>query len=95
MRLYVAHNTSVNEAPNSTFVRNFAGGDVIVTNNPIFGDGEVLSGQGSEADNLQLPLDDLIADSWDAPIGSATRDGAVELPHVEGIQLAPSREFDR
>jgi hypothetical protein len=94
MRLYLAHNTFVNEAQAGSFVRNFAGGDVFLANNLVFGAGELLVGSGVQQGNLQLPLGERMGETWDPPRGSAAIDAAVALPATEGLSLTPSREFD-
>ena len=94
MRLYVAHNTFVNEAQAGSFVRNFAGGEVFVANNLVLGTGQILVGEGSVDGNLQLPLSERVDGTWSPPSGSAAIDGAVELPTPASLSLNPTREFD-
>lgn len=94
MRLYVVHNTFVNEATNGSLVRNFAGAEVLVANNLVFGVGQILVGEGLAGGNLQLQLSERVGDTWNPPPESAAIDGAIELPSPKGLSLRPSREFD-
>ncbi|MEJ2533849.1 MAG: hypothetical protein P8Y92_18920, partial [Halioglobus sp.] len=93
MKLFVINNTLVNEASQGTLVRNFAGGDVIVANNLIFGAGDFLAGEGSEANNFREDLRDRDGESWHAPEKSNAIDGAAEQPAVEGGSLTPTAQF--
>lgn len=93
MRLYVINNTFINEASSGSFVRNFAGGDVIVSNNLVFGKAEMLVGKGSERNNLRLPLRERVERSWSAPSGSAAIDRASKIGPAEGVSLVPVLEF--
>jgi hypothetical protein len=92
-RLFVAHNTLVNDAWNGTLVKNHAAGDALVVNNVIFGQGRFLMGQGLSLDNVSINLRLRQPDSWDPPPGSAAVDAAQELPTAEGTSLLPTREF--
>jgi hypothetical protein len=93
MKLYVVSNTFVNEAKNSVLVNNHAGGDVLVSNNLLFGAGKFLQGDGTESDNMKTPLSNRQSGSWAPSPGSAAIDRAVELSPVEGGSLIPDREF--
>ena len=93
MRLYVINNTFINEASSGSLVRNFAGGDVIVSNNLVFGKVEMLVGKGTARNNLRLPLRDRVAQTWSAPSGSAAIDGASRISPAEGVSLVPLSEF--
>jgi hypothetical protein len=94
MALYVINNTFINEANGGAFVRNSAGGDVIVSNNLIFGKGEILVGKGTESHNVRLPLGSQTGRTWMAPVGSAAIDSAAELPKVQEASLVPTMEFN-
>ncbi|MEH6571297.1 MAG: hypothetical protein V7709_19605 [Halioglobus sp.] len=94
MKLYVVNNTVVNEASNGVLVNNHAGGDILVSNNLLFGAGKFLSGDGVESNNIRLGISQRQAGSWAPPSGSAAIDGARNLPPVEGGALVPTREFD-
>ncbi|MGB5198632.1 MAG: hypothetical protein WBR56_01885 [Sedimenticolaceae bacterium] len=93
MRLYVINNTFINEASSGSFVRNFAGGDVMLSNNLVFGKTEMLVGKGTERNNLRLPLQDRAEQSWSAPSGSAAIDRALNVGPAEGVSLVPVLEF--
>jgi hypothetical protein len=93
MALYVINNTFINEADGGAFVRNFAGGDVTVANNLVFGRGEFLVGKGAESENVRLPLGSRPGRTWSAPVGSDAVDNAAELPRVEETSLVPTMEF--
>jgi hypothetical protein len=93
MKLYVVSNTFVNEAKNGVLVNNHAGGDVLVSNNLLFGAGSFLSGNGSENNNIRTSLSMRTAGSWAPQSGSAAIDGAVELSPVEGVSLIATKEF--
>jgi hypothetical protein len=93
MRLYVINNTFINEASGGSFVRNFAGGDVMVSNNLVFGDAKMLVGEGTERNNLRLPLRDRLEQTWSAPSGSGAIDAASSISPVEGVSLMPVLEF--
>lgn len=92
-RLFVIHNTFVNQAPGGTFVANHTTSDVTVVNNLVFGKGERLSGSGTELRNLQLPLADRPDSGWRLPDASAIIDRAGFLDNVAGLTLTPEREF--
>jgi hypothetical protein len=94
MKLYVINNTFINEANSGAMVNNHAGGDVLVTNNLMFGEGSFLSGNGKVSSNVRLPLKKRIENSWAAPRDSAAVDGALELPYAQGLSLIPTREFN-
>lgn len=94
MRLYVVHNTFVNEAQAGSFVRNFAGAEVLVANNLVFGRGEILSGEGLLGGNLQPPLGERVGGTWNPPPESAAIDGAIKVSTATGHSLQPTREFD-
>ena len=93
MALYVMNNTFINEASGGSFVRNFAGGDVMVMNNLMFGKGEILVGKGTESHNVLLPLDSRAGRAWTAPAGSDAIDNAAEPPSVAEAPLVPTMEF--
>jgi hypothetical protein len=93
MRLYVVHNTFINEATDGAFVRNFAGGGVLVANNLILGEAVMLAGGGVVRSNLQIDPDDRMPGTWNAPKGSDALDAATIAPPVDGISLTPTREF--
>jgi len=92
-RLYVVHNTFVNTAPAGEFVRNFADGAVVVSNNLIFGAGQNLAGPGQDEGNVRLAMARAPADRWSAIAGDAVVDAARPLAPVEGVSLVPLMEF--
>lgn len=93
-RLYVVHNSFINEARSGVFVRNYADGDASVANNLVFGAGRLLAGRGRARANLQLPLAAQSGLSWVAPERSGAVDAAVRVPAPDGLSLVPTREFD-
>jgi hypothetical protein len=93
MRLYVINNTLVNEADSATFVNNHAGGDVLVANNLVFGEAEMLQGDGDADRNVRMPLQERPRGSWFAPAGSDAIDAALPLKSRDGASLLPDREF--
>jgi hypothetical protein len=93
MALYVINNTFINEADGGAFVRNFAGGDVTVANNLVFGRGDFLVGKGVESENVRLPLGSRLGRTWSAPAGSEAIDTAAVPPKVEEASLVPTMEF--
>jgi hypothetical protein len=92
MSLYVVHNTLVNEARQGTLVRNFAGGDVTVANNLLFGRGSFLAGDGIEVSNFQESLNQWTGDSWESPFESDAIDSAISMPSVMGVSITPRRQ---
>jgi hypothetical protein len=93
MKLFVINNTLINENPRGTFVNNFAGGDVLVGNNLLFGHGSFLSGDGVETSNFRQDLSDRSPDAWTPVKGSPAKDNAADFPPVEGVSLVPTHEF--
>lgn len=93
MRLYVINNTLVNEAGNGTFVNNHAGAEVLVANNLVFGEVEMLSGEGTAQKNFRLPLGYRRDNSWTPAAGSTALDAAAKLQKKDGMSLVPDREF--
>ena len=93
MRLYVVNNTFVNEAKAGDFVQNFAGGDVFVHNNLIFGAGGTLNGDGQETANVRLPLTAAPADRWSPLDHTDIVDRADDLRSVENGTLLPTKVF--
>ena len=93
MKLFVINNTFINENPRGTFVKNFAGGEVLVGNNLLFGRGSVLSGGGIETNNFRQDLADRRPGTWQPVKGSPAVDNALDLPKVEGVSLVPTHEF--
>jgi hypothetical protein len=92
-RLFVVHNTFINEAWNGTLVKNHAAGDVYVANNLLYGPGRFIMGQGTDVNNLSLTLQQRNRDSWVPLITSGAVDAAQEMPLAEGISLVPQKEF--
>lgn len=92
-RLFVVNNTFVNEAMNSTLVRNHGNGDVLVANNLIFGRAELLQGKGIQQNNVVINLDLRQPGSWDAPPGSAAINAAQAVFDDDGAALVPDRTF--
>ena len=92
-RLFVAHNTFVNEAWNGTLVKNHAAGDVYVANNLLYGPGRIIMGQGTKVNNLSLSLQQRQANSWEPRMTSGAVDAAQEMPLAEGVSLVPQQEF--
>ena len=93
MKLFVINNTFINDAANGDFVRNFAGGDVLVANNLVLGRGKLLEGKGSTKANRRLRQGKPGRRTWQAPTRSEVIDKAVELPAVAGHSLVPKMEF--
>lgn len=93
MKLFVINNTYVNEAPSGDFVRNFAGGDVLVANNLVMGRGKILKGEGVTKANRQLSRVKWDGRNWLSPKPGKVVDKAIELPPAVGHALVPTREF--
>jgi hypothetical protein len=93
-RLFVVNNTFVNEATNSTLVRNQANGDVLVANNLVFGRTDFLQGKGIQQNNVQIDLDLRIPGSWNPPPDSVAIDAAQVVFDDDGTPLAPGSEFN-
>jgi hypothetical protein len=93
-RLFVVNNTFVNEAMNSTLVRNHASGDALVANNLVFGRTDFLQGKGIQQNNVAIDLSLRIPGSWDAPPGSAAIDTAQAVFDDDGAPIVPDREFN-
>jgi hypothetical protein len=91
-QLYVAHNTLINEAHDSTFVWTESGGHALVMNNLLYGPGTILRGQGELANNLVLPLAAQSQARWQLPSGSPAIDAATAMP-TERPRMTPNREF--
>ena len=94
MQLFVINNTFVNEAHSGQFVSNFAGGDVLVANNLVFGRGRLLSGDGTDINNIRLPLSDRVGSTWNPPASPRVLDKSIELPAPDGVWLYPLEEFE-
>lgn len=92
-RLFVVHNTFVNEALMGALVNNHAGGSVLVANNLLFGSGYFLLGAGVQENNVAVNLSLRRAGSWDAPPGSAAIGAARALPENEGVALLATKVF--
>jgi len=92
-RLYVVHNTFVNEAPGGNFVHNFADATVVVGNNLVYGAGTTLVGPGREDGNVRLALELLPEDHWSAVMAPAVLDAASPLEGPDAGALVPLLEF--
>jgi hypothetical protein len=92
-RLYVVHNTFINEAPSGDFVRNFVDADVVVGNNLVYGAGTTLTGPGTAVGNVRRPLDRVPRDLWTAPADAEVVDAAQSLEDVGAVTLSPLLEF--
>lgn len=103
-RLFVVNNTFVNEAMNSTLVRNHANEDALVANNLVFGRTTFLQGKGVKQNNVALDIDlwrsnknqdihQSAPDRWYPPPDSAAVHAALPLPDREGESLVPIRMF--
>jgi hypothetical protein len=91
-QLYVAHNTLINEAHDSTFVWTESGGHALVMNNLLYGPGTILRGQGKQANNLNLPLAEQSQFRWHLPPGSPAINAAIAMP-AERPRMTPKQEF--
>jgi hypothetical protein len=92
-RLFVVNNTFVNDAMNSTLVRNHANGDALVANNLVFGRTDFLQGKGIQQNNVAIDLSLRTPGSWNPPPDSAAIDAAQAVLDDDGTPIVPGREF--
>ncbi|MBI5851399.1 MAG: hypothetical protein HZB39_10305 [Planctomycetes bacterium] len=93
--LYVAHNTVVNDRHTATFVRAVAGTAQLV-NNVFCGTGTVLSGAGTQLDNLVSSSPgfvDRAAFDYRLVPGSPAIDAGLPPGSAYGVALAPAFEY--
>jgi hypothetical protein len=90
-RLFVTHNTLVNEARSATLVATASGGTALVMNNLVYGNAQVLRGAGQAAGNLLLALPAGQARWREAPPAQA-RGAALPLPKG-ATEAAPDAVF--
>ncbi|GAB5451071.1 MAG: right-handed parallel beta-helix repeat-containing protein [Halioglobus sp.] len=91
-RLFVWHNTLINEAVAATLVRNHSSTAAFVANNLVYGRASFLAGGGRQENNLRLPLPQHDQRRWLPPAGSRAIDAAKMITAPPYASL-PSREF--
>lgn len=92
-RLFVVHNTLVNESFNGVFVRNHEAAQVLVGNNLLLGSGRFLSGEGRTVNNARQGPDPQRQAGWLPRETDAIIDAATPLPGPRGAPLVARREF--
>ncbi|NQX89299.1 MAG: right-handed parallel beta-helix repeat-containing protein [Halioglobus sp.] len=91
-RLYVAHNTLINNAHGGTFVWTRSGGDALVMNNLLYGPGAVLRGAGEQFNNLRQARGGQWQQRWHLPPDSPAINAATAMPPAQP-SMVPTREF--
>lgn len=92
-QLFVVNNTLVNESFNGVFVRNHSDGEVTLHNNLLLGPGRLLTGGGTEDNNVRMDLTQRRPGSWIPYDTIRIRDTAIDVTGPDAEQLQPRHEF--